>query len=209
MKKIVFAASFFCSVFFLQTSHADSISDIQLPNLLPASAERPELKLNGASIRELYLLIETYVGALYLEQPSNNPEAIINSDTHKRMVFHILLKKVGARRTAKALQEALLLNLTEQAHLDIIDEIELMLSYFTGNMYAGEQSIFDYIPGVGTRVTLKGEVRGIIPGKKFYDAMLAIWIGKNPVSGAFKDDILGLNNDPQSNNAEIAEQQSL
>jgi hypothetical protein len=208
MKKFVFVASFFCSVFFLQASHADSISDIQLPNLIPASSERPELKLNGASIRELYLLIETYVGALYLEKPSHNPQTIINSDTHKRMVFHILLKKVGARRTAKALQEALLLNLSEQDHLDLADEIEQMLSYFTGKMYAGEQSVFDYIPGIGTRVTINGEVKGIIPGKKYYDAMLAIWIGKNPVGGTFKDNILGLNND-QENNTLMADKRSL
>jgi hypothetical protein len=209
MKTFVFAASFFCSVFFLQASYADSISDIQLPNLIPASAERPELKLNGASVRELYLLIETYVGALYLEQPSSNPQTIINSDTHKRMVFHILLKKVGARRTAKALQEALLLNLSEQDHLDLTEEIEQMLSYFTGKMYAGDQSVFDYIPGIGTRVTINGQVKGIIPGKKYYDAMLAIWIGKNPVGRTFKDDILGLNNDQESNNTLMVDQQSL
>jgi hypothetical protein len=209
MKTFVFAASFFCSVFFLQVSYADSISDIQLPNLIPASSERPELKLNGASVRELYLLIETYVGALYLEQPSSNPQTIINSDTHKRMVFHILLKKVGARRTAKALQEALLLNLSEQDHLDLTEEIEQMLSYFTGKMYAGDQSVFDYIPGIGTRVTINGQVKGIIPGKKYYDAMLAIWIGKNPVGRTFKDDILGLNNDQESNNTLMVDQQSL
>ncbi|MFT6327502.1 MAG: hypothetical protein ACJAYK_002496 [Crocinitomicaceae bacterium] len=207
MKYIVFAVSFFCSALFIQSSHAYNVSNVELPNIIPANAERPELQLNGASVRELYLLIETYVGALYLEEPSTRPSTIIKNDSHKRMVFHIMLKKVGARRTASALQEALLLNLSEEDHMDLSDEIEQMLSYFTGKMYAGEQSVFDYIPGTGTRITINGEVKGVIPGKKYFDAMLSIWIGKNPVGRDFKDDILGLNNDTES--TLVAKQKSL
>ena len=79
-------------------SHATAyeVSDVNLSEVVPATAERPELYLNGASLRELYLLIETYVGALYFEKPSTDPQEIYNSTTHKRMVFHVMLKNVGA-----------------------------------------------------------------------------------------------------------------
>jgi hypothetical protein len=209
MKNIVFAASFLCSAFFFQSSHAYNVSDIELPNIISANAERPELKLNGASVRELYLLIDTYVGALYLEELSTSPATILKSDSHKRMVFHIMLKKVGARRTASALQEALLLNLSEEEHLDLSGDIEQMLSYFTGKMYAGEQSVFDYIPGIGTRITINGEIKGVIPGKKYFDAMLSIWIGKNPVGRTFKNNILGLNSEDETASTLVAKQKSL
>ncbi|MFY0700419.1 MAG: chalcone isomerase family protein [Bermanella sp.] len=176
-------------------SHATAyeVSDVNLSEVVPATAERPELYLNGASLRELYLLIETYVGALYLEQPSTIPEEIYNSETHKRMVFHVMLKKVGARRIANALQEALVMNITKDQHKELSDEIEQMLSYFNGKMHRGEESYFDYIPGKGTQVIINNEVKGLIPGKDFYRAMLSIWIGENPVGRSFKDDILGLN----------------
>ena len=46
----------------------------------------------GAALRELYLLVETYAGALYLEEPSQDASTVINSQQHKKMVFHVLMK---------------------------------------------------------------------------------------------------------------------
>ncbi len=197
MKKLIIAASIICSAFFATTSHAYSVSDIDLPEVVPANAERPELRLNGASLRELYLLIKTYVGALYLEEKSTDPQAILNSETHKRMVFHVMMKRVGARRIANALQEALVVNLSEEEHNGLTKELEQMLSYFNGKMHAGEEAVFDYIPGKGTRITINDEVKGVIPGKDYFKAMLSIWIGDNPVGRDFKDDVLGLNAEDQ------------
>lgn len=197
MKKLIIAASIICSAFFATASHAYSVSDIDLPEVVPANAERPELRLNGASLRELYLLIKTYVGALYLEEQSTDPQAILNSETHKRMVFHVMMKRVGARRIANALQEALVVNLSEEEHNGLTKELEQMLSYFNGKMHAGEEAIFDYIPGKGTRITINDEVKGVIPGKDYFRAMLSIWIGDNPVGRDFKDDVLGLNAEDQ------------
>ena len=179
--------------FFVSNSSAYEVADINLSEVVPATAERPELHLNGASLRELYLLIETYVGALYLEHPSTDAQAILNSESHKRMVFHVMMKKVGARRIANALQEALVMNVTKEEHKELSEEIQQMLSYFNGKMHRGEESFFDYIPGKGTQVTVNDEVKGVIPGKKFFRALLSIWIGENPVGRSFKDGILGLN----------------
>lgn len=178
---------------FSPLSQAYTVADVNLSEVVPATSKRPELTLNGASLRELYLLIETYVGALYLEQTSEDAEAILNSESHKRMVFHVMMKKVGARRIANALQEALVMNVTKEQHKALHDDIELMLSFFDGKMHRGDESLFDYIPGVGTVVTVKDEIKGTIPGKDFYRALLSIWIGENPVGRTFKEDILGLN----------------
>lgn len=192
MKILILAASIIGSALITNLSHAQNISGVQLPEVIPATAERPELKLNGASLRELYLLIKTYVGALYLENPTTNPDVIINSESHKSMVFHVMMKRVGARRIATALQEALVVNLSEKEHKNLTQELDQMLSYFTGKMHAGEQATFDYIPGVGTRITINNEVKGVIPGKDYFKAMLSIWIGENPVGRSFKNEVLGL-----------------
>ncbi|NVK39351.1 MAG: chalcone isomerase family protein [Gammaproteobacteria bacterium] len=173
--------------------NAYTVDGVEFSEVVPANAERPELKLNGASLRELYLLIETYVGALYLENPSTDAQSILDSEEHKRMVFHVMMKKVGARRIANALQEALVMNVTKEQHKKLGGEIEQMLSYFDGKMHRGEEAIFDYLPGKGTQITINNEVKGIIPGKDYFRAMLSIWIGENPVGRTFKDDILGLN----------------
>ncbi len=182
-----------CILLAWSPSHAYTIDDVILSEVVPATAERPELTLNGASLRELYLLIKSYVGALYLEETSSDPVSILNSETHKRMVFHVLMKRIGARRIANALQEALILNLSDDEHKGLSKELDQMLSYFTGKMRAGEEAIFDYIPGKGTRITINGEVKGLIPGKDYFRAMLGMWVGDSPVGRDFKKEILGAN----------------
>lgn len=193
MKFFSLCITLIAALFAQQSVQAYTVADVNMPDVVPATAERPELRLNGASLRELYLLVETYVGGLYLEEPSTDPQAILNSETHKRMVFHVMLKRVGARRIANALQDALVVNITEEEHRNLEKQLGQMMSYFNGKMHAGEQAYFDYIPGKGTRVTINNEVKGIIPGKDYFRALLSIWIGDNPVGRDFKDDILGLN----------------
>ncbi len=176
------------------STQAYDVADVDLPEVVPATATHPELKLNGAALRELYLLVKSYVGALYLENPSSSAEEILaDNTTHKRMVFHVLMKKVGARRIASALQEALIVNISEAEHRELHDEIEQMLSYYDGKLHRGEESVFDFIPGKGTVVTVKGVEKGVIKGDLFFRALLSVWIGENPVNRDFKNDILGLN----------------
>lgn len=203
MKVLRYSLIVLATLIFTQSARAYTVADVNLPEVVPANAERPEMRLNGASLRELYLLVETYVGALYLENPSTDPQAIMNSESHKRMVFHVMLKKVGARRIANALQEALVVNITEEEHKKLSKHLEQMLSYFNGKMHAGEQAVFDYLPGKGTQITINNEVKGIIPGKDYFKAMLSIWIGENPVGRDFKEDILGLNK-PDTESSQVA-----
>lgn len=181
-------------LFATYSTHAYQVSDLDVSEVVPATAERPELKLNGAALRELYLLIESYVGSLYLEKPSTSAQEILaDNTTHKRMVFHTMIKKVGARRIANALQEALVLNITEEEHQELQDEVGQMLGYFQGKMHRGDETWFDFIPGKGTVVTINGQEQGIIQGDLFFRALLSIWIGENPVGRDFKNEILGLN----------------
>lgn len=187
-------ALFLCAslMTFSALSSATTVSGVDIPERISATSERPELVLNGASLRELYLLIDTYVGALYLETPSQDAEFIMNSAMHKRMVFHVKMRKVSARRIANALTEALVVNITPQQHKELADELEQMLSYFNGDLYEGDQSIFDYYPGEGTKVIVNNKEMGTIKGDDYFKAMLAIWIGDNPVGRQFKQDVLGL-----------------
>jgi hypothetical protein len=51
--------------------------------------------------------------------------------------------------------------------------------------------IFTYIPGKGTKVTMKGKVCGTIPGKKFADALFSIYISKDAGLRRIRDGLLG------------------
>lgn len=176
-------------------AHSRVIAETEFSELLPQTAEQPELHLNGASIRSYYYLVDTYVGLLYMENPSNNAEAIINDDGYKRIIYHVLMNRVSGRRIATAMYESLQLNVSSDEAVVLEDRLNQLVKMFDSKMKRGDEGYVDYLPGVGTRVVIKGEVKGILPGKDLYDALLKIWIGENPVSRHFKEEILNYKQD--------------
>ena len=190
MNKIICTIFSFACIFSYSATQARSIDGFEFAEIMPANAERPELILNGAAVRNYYYMIDTYVGLIYLQRPSSLANEVIVDEGHKRMVYHILMKRVSGRRIAKALYEALQLNVSHEEAIALEDRLNQLVKMFDTKMVRGDSGIVDYIPGVGTRVTIKNEVKGVIPGKDFYDALLKIWIGEQPVSNAFKEDIL-------------------
>ncbi len=172
-------------------SQARSISDVNLEEIIKVGNSGTELSLNGASLRKTYMVINTYVGGLYLETPSHDENQILESDEHRRMLFHVLLRKVTARKVAQALKDALVLNISREEQETLGPNINQFLSMFDGKLKRGDEVNIDYIPGAGTRVTIDGDDKGIVPGKRFADALLSVWVGENPVGSNFKQDILG------------------
>ncbi len=184
---------FLFAALFWNSCQAYTISGISLDDELAATPEHPKLLLNGAALREIYFLVDAFVGGLYLEERSDNAQAIIEANTHKRMVFVVMLEKVGARRIGNKMQAALVGSISNKEHSALGNDIDQMLSFFDGKLIKGESVEFDYIPETGTLVTIKGVKKGIIKGDKYFNALLATWIGKNPINRNFKRDVLGLN----------------
>ena len=172
-------------------SQARSISDVKLEEIIRVDNSGAELSLNGASLRKTYMVINTYVGGLYLENPSHDENQILESDEHRRMLFHVLLRKVTARKVAQALKDALVLNISREEQEALEPNINQFLSMFDGKLKRGDEVNIDYIPGEGTRVIIGGNDKGTVPGKQFADALLSVWVGENPVGSDFKQDILG------------------
>jgi hypothetical protein len=62
-----------------------------------------------------------------------------------------------------------------------------------GEAAKGAQIQLDYVPGVGTRVSMGGKMLGKeIPGEDFYRALLMIWLGDHPSDRSLKSDLLGV-----------------
>ena len=172
--------------------NAAVVSDVDVAEQITVSPSETKLHLNGAALRKMYFLVDVYVGGLYLEETSQDPDIIIASNTYKRMMFHVLLKRVSARRIANALNEALIINLTKDEHESLKPTIDRFLSLFDNRRFhKGDEAILDYLPGKGTLVRIPGREDTLLEGKAFYDALLKVWIGLQPVSNDFKAQILG------------------
>jgi hypothetical protein len=172
-------------------ANARMIAGISVQDRLPANADHPELILNGASVRKVFYVADVYIGSLYLEKPESNAEEIFKDDGYKIMSFY-MLRNVRGRSIATALKEAMQLNLTPEEVQGFEAEFEILINLLDRKMNEGEVGLFEYIPGEGSRITTGDEVKGVIPGKAFYNAILSAWIGKQPVNHTMKDEILGI-----------------
>lgn len=194
--KPTFIRRFFISFFLLTllplSSLALTIDGYEIPQVIPATSQHAELKLNGAAMRIIYGVVDTYIGKLYVENPVTDANALIEADEYKRMVFKIVMKRVSGRRIAKAMYEALQLNVTPEEAIALEDRLQLLVTMFDSSLTTGQESYVEWAPGEGSRVVLNGEEKGVIPGKDLYDALLKIWIGENPVGSTFKQQVLGL-----------------
>jgi hypothetical protein len=184
-------ALFFIMLFPL-SANALTIGGYDIPQVIPATSQHAELKLNGASMRILYGVVDTYIGKLYVEHPLTDANKLIAANEYKRMVFQIVMKRISGRRIAKAMYEALQLNVTPEEATHLEQRLQLLVTMFDSSLKKGQESYVEWVPEQGTRVVLSGDVKGIIPGKDLYDAIMRIWIGENPVGSTFKRQVLGL-----------------
>lgn len=180
----------FCMSVFALPAQALTVEGVEIPETI--SINEKELKLQGAAIRSWYLVVNGYVGALHLEKPSKQPSEIFLDESRQRMTFTMLVSKMSARRIANAFYDAIQLNTTEKEQLELEQDLQLFMGMIDGSLKKGDEGVFEYIPGTGARVTIAGEEKGIIPGKKFFNAILKVWIGETPPSQRFKEEILGV-----------------
>lgn len=164
-------------------ANARTVAGVSVPE--SATVGGQTLALNGAGLREKYF-IDIYVGALYLPTPTRVAQEAIDSDVPKRVVMHFIYA-VPKDDLAATLQESLALS---------PDAAVAMKSYptFAGWMEdvgPGDQIVLDYVPGVGTTVTVKGKKKGTIAGVEFMRAIWGIYLGPTPPSASLKKGMLG------------------
>ncbi|MEN8198743.1 MAG: chalcone isomerase family protein [Thermodesulfobacteriota bacterium] len=148
-----------------------------------------DLRLNGAGIRSK-LFFKIYIGELYLEQPSHDAAAILDSPGRKRMVMHMLYDKVEKEKLVDGWNDGFSANLTPQQLQGLSEKIQQFNELFI-DVHGGENIILDYTPDKGTTVSIGGEVKGVIEGEKFNRALLSIWLGEKPVTDDLRDALLG------------------
>ncbi len=152
--------------------------------------EAGTLVLNGAGIRYKFFF-KIYVGALYLPQKQSDAVKVLAANSPSRIVMHIVYDEVPRQKLVNAWNEGFENNSSQQVLQQIQPRIDEFNSWF-GDLRQGDVVLLDYLPGQGTRVSIKGEVKGVIPGEDFNRALLSVWLGEEPVTEELKDAMLGL-----------------
>jgi len=188
------AIGFFLALFVAGgAGHAAEVEGIKLEERLYIAQGLPELHLNGAGVRRKLLVAKVYVAALYLAQKKTTSDAVLADPGPKRLAMHILQKEVTADQLVASFNDGLAANNQppELAPLERrIQELATMMRE-VGRITEGGVVLLDYLPGIGTRVTINGVVRRTIPGEDFHRALMRIWLGDRPVDGRLKRTLLG------------------
>jgi hypothetical protein len=180
----------FTLVFLANPSWAKEIEGVVIEEQL-VSESGVTLQLNGAAVRKK-LFFKIYIAALYLANPSAEASSVIADEGEKRIVMHFLYDEVGKDKLVEGWDEGFAANHSAEALGLLQPRIDTFNAMFDEDMVAGDVIVFDYLPDTGTRVTIKGNVKGVIEGKDFNDALLAIWLGEKPVGSDLKKGLLKL-----------------
>lgn len=150
------------------------------------------LVLNGAGVR-VKMIIKVYAVGLYVPHKETAPAGVLNQSGPKSVRI-VMLRNVSAEKLTDALMEGIVENVSPadlRALQPRLDELEAAMRN-AGEAVKGAQIQIDYLPGIGTRVTMGGKPLGKdIAGEDFYRALLKIWLGEHPSDRNLKGDLLG------------------
>jgi hypothetical protein len=174
-------------------SHAATldIAGVTVPDA--ANVANSSLALNGAGVRYKGPF-KVYAAALYLGKKASTREAAHAAPGVKRIVL-TMLREVKAEEMGNLFMRSMEQNTPKADLLKILPTLPRMGDIFVEQkkMMPGESITIDWIPGTGTVLSARGKVLGQ-PFKEpeFFQALLDIWIGKDPADWMLKDALLGI-----------------
>lgn len=163
-------------------------------------------KLNGVGIRAV-LWLKGYVAGLYVERPSRDAHVLLQAAGAKRLSL-IMLREAETEVFVKAVRGGIEKNLTPEQIAALAPRLERFDTTIRGigKVKEGDVVDLDYVPEKGLVLSYNGAVRGnAVEGKDFYEAILGIFIGDNPVDKSLKQGLLGLKKPPRKVTVEAAQ----
>lgn len=166
------------------TVHAATLAGVTLPDAANVGPAR--VTLNGIGLREK-LMLDIYVGGLYLSHPTRDGSAAIAADEPKRVVMHFIYSKVTKEQMVDTFMDGFAGQPGLAAEKANVDKL---ISLVPAQVVAGDELSFDYVPGKGTSMVLNGSTLGTIPGTSFMKLVFGIYLGPHPPTEDLKRGML-------------------
>ncbi len=189
MKKIVFLLLSMMISIYVPSVSAKKLGDLYFPDKVQIAGTSTPLQLNGAGYRTKFFF-KIYAGALYTVKKAHSRDAVQALTGPNRVVMQFIYSEVARDKLIAAWQEGFEENNTTAQMKTLTSDIMRFNAMFP-SLKEGDVVMLDYLPGKGTRVTIKGKVKGIIKGKDFNRALLDVWLGNKPADEDLKQAMLG------------------
>jgi hypothetical protein len=151
-----------------------------------------KLALNGAGIR-YKAIFKVYTAGLYLGKKADTAEAVLAEAGPKRVTI-TMLRDIDANELGRLFTRGVEDNTPRSEISPLIPGLLRMGEMFADQkqLKTGDTFTVDWIPGIGTLVTVKGVQQGEpIKEQAFFNALLRIWLGPAPADWKLKDALLG------------------
>ncbi len=163
---------------------AGSLAGVTVPDEVTVSGS--PLVLNGLGLRERFMF-DVFVGALYLPSRTTSAKEAIQPDVVKRIEMHFVYRRVDRDKLVGQFRS----NMAKvPGHDSVVDEVDEFFSMME-TMERGQVVRFDYVPGKGTTVTVKGVEKGTIEGADFMRVLWGNYLGEHPPTAALRRGMLG------------------
>ena len=150
------------------------------------------LQLNGAGIR-YKAIFKVYAMGVYVGKKTKEPAEVSGQPGPKRITV-TMLREIDANELGKLFSRGIEDEIPKNQFATVIPSIVRMSQVFSDHktLKAGDSFTFDWIPGKGGILTIKGvAVADTFKEPEFYTAMMNIWLGKTPPDFKLKEALLG------------------
>ena len=157
-----------------------------------ADVRAAKLLLNGAGTRYKGPF-KVYVAGLYLEKKVTTPDEVLNQPGAKRLSV-TMVREIEANELGRLLTRGVEDNTGKAEMYKLVPGLLRLGQIFSEQkkLVVGDNFLIDWVPGVGSVITIKGRVQGE-PFKEpeFFKALMSIWLGPAPADFKLKDALLG------------------
>ena len=151
-----------------------------------------KLVLNGVGTRYKGPF-RVYTAGLYLGKKVGSTEEVLAMPGPKRMTV-IMLRDIDASELGKLFVRGVEDNMDRAAMVKLIPGLMRMSQIFSDhkNLKSGDQFMIDWVPGIGTVISVRGVPQGEpFKEQEFFNALMRIWLGPVPADWKLKDALLG------------------
>ena len=147
------------------------------------------LRLMGMGLRKKFIF-KVYLASLYVQNPIQDAQQLINSDQIKRVQMH-MLRDLDSGKIIEAVQEGFERNAAPE-----MPRLQARLDRFLKSipdLKAGQTIVITYFPSRGTVIKAGTGQELTLEGKDFADALFSVWLGNHPVDDDLKGEMMSNN----------------
>jgi hypothetical protein len=152
-----------------------------------------ELQLNGMALRTR-VIFKVYVAGLYLPARAATAQAALESKGPKRIIL-VMMREASAQQFCESIDAGMRANSSEAQLAAVRAQTEELMAMIraAGQAKKDMRIVLDYEPSAGgTTLFVDGVAQGKpMSGEAFYQALLRIWLGDDPVQLDLKEALLG------------------